>query len=87
MEEYRGGIQTLETHSNLGTLQDYRIRKLTPREYWRLMAFTDDDFDKAQAIQSNSQLYKEAGNSIVVSVLEGIFTNLIELDNNLNRNG
>ena len=51
------------------------------------MAFTDDDFDKAQAIQSNSQLYKEAGNSIVVSVLEGIFTNLIELDNNLNRNG
>ena len=67
-------------------MQDYRIRKLTPREYWRLMAFTDDDFDKAQAIQSNSQLYKEAGNSIVVSVLEGIFTNLIELDNNLNRN-
>ena len=83
---HRGGIQTLETNSNLGTMQDYRIRKLTPREYWRLMAFTDDDFDKAQAIQSNSQLYKEAGNSIVVSVLEGIFTNLIELDNNLNRN-
>lgn len=77
----------METNSNLGTMQDYRIRKLTPREYWRLMAFTDDDFDKAQAIQSNSQLYKEAGNSIVVSVLEGIFTNLIELDNNLNRNG
>ena len=76
----------METNSNLGTMQDYRIRKLTPREYWRLMAFTDDDFDKAQAIQSNSQLYKEAGNSIVVSVLEGIFTNLIELDNNLNRN-
>lgn len=81
-----GGIQTLETNSNLGTMQDYIIRKLTPREYWRLMAFTDDDFDKAQAIQSDSQLYKEAGNSIVVSVLEGIFTNLIELDNNLNRN-
>ena len=77
----------METNSNLGTMQDYRIRKLTPREYWRLMAFTDDDFDKAQAIQSDSQLYKEAGNSIVVSVLEGIFTNLVELDNNLNRNG
>lgn len=77
----------METNSNLGTMQDYRIRKLTPREYWRLMAFTDDDFDKAQVIQSDSQLYKEAGNSIVVSVLEGIFTNLVELDNNLNRNG
>lgn len=47
------------------------------------MSFTDEDFDKAQAIQSDSQLYKEAGNSIVVSVLEGIFSNLIELDNKI----
>ena len=51
----------------------YRIRKLTPKECWRLMSFTDDDFHKAEAVNSNTQLYKQAGNSIVVSVLEAIF--------------
>ena len=51
----------------------YRIRKLTPKECWRLMAFTDEDFHKAEAVNSNTQLYKQAGNSIVVSVLEAIF--------------
>ena len=55
-----------------------RIRKLTPRECWRLMGFTDEDFDKAQEVNSNTQLYKQAGNSIVVPVLEGIFRQLIE---------
>lgn len=52
------------------------VRKLTPREYWRLMDFDDTDFDKAQAVVSNSQLYKQAGNSIVVSVLYYIFKEL-----------
>lgn len=51
----------------------YRIRKLTPKECWRLMAFSDEDFHKAEAVNSNTQLYKQAGNSIVVSVLEAIF--------------
>ena len=55
-----------------------RIRKLTPKECWRLMGFTDEDFDKAQEVNSNTQLYKQAGNSIVVPVLEGIFRQLIE---------
>lgn len=54
----------------------YRIRKLSPRECWRLMSFSDSDFDKAQKVNSNSQLYKQAGNSICVSVLEAIFKNL-----------
>ena len=55
----------------------YRIRKLTPLECWRLMGFDDEDFYKAQAVPtSNSQLYKQAGNSIVVNVLEAIFRNL-----------
>ena len=55
-----------------------RIRKLTPKECWRLMGFTDEDFDKAQSVgMSNTQLYKQAGNSIVVPVLEGILSNLI----------
>ena len=58
--------------------EGYRIRKLTPRECWRLMGFTDEEFRCAKASGvSNSQLYKQAGNSIVVNVLEGIFKNLI----------
>ncbi len=53
-----------------------RIRKLTPKECWRLMGFDDDDFQKAQKNCSNSQLYKQAGNSIVVNVLMAIFKEL-----------
>ena len=60
-------------------LSEYRIRKLTPKECWRLMGFDDDDFEKAKAAGiSNTQLYKQAGNSIVVQVLERIFEKLIE---------
>lgn len=56
-----------------------RIRKLTPKECWRLMGFSDEDFEKAQSIPtSNTQLYKQAGNSIVVNVLEKIFKNLFK---------
>ncbi len=69
-----GGMQANQTTKTDGVL--YRIRKLTPKECWRLMGFSDEDFEKAQKINSNSQLYKQAGNSIVVDVLEGIFKNL-----------
>jgi DNA (cytosine-5)-methyltransferase 1 len=55
---------------------DLRIRKLTPKECWRLMGFSDDDFEKANKVCSDSQLYKQAGNSIVVVVLEHIFMSL-----------
>jgi DNA (cytosine-5)-methyltransferase 1 len=55
----------------------YRIRKLTPLECWRLMGFTDDDFHKAESVNSNTQLYKQAGNSICVPVLEAIFKQLL----------
>ena len=54
-----------------------RIRKLTPKECWRLMGFDDSDFDKASKVNSNTQLYKQAGNSIVVNVLEGILKELL----------
>lgn len=58
---------------SMGTLDGIRIRKLTPRECWRLMGFDDEDFDKAKATGiSNTQLYKQAGNSIVVNCLEAI---------------
>lgn len=54
-----------------------RIRKLTPRECFRLMGFSDEDFDAAQSVGiSNSQLYKQAGNSIVVDVLYYIYVEL-----------
>lgn len=59
-----------------------RIRKLTPLECWRLMGFDDEDFYKAQGAGiSNTQLYKQAGNSIVVNVLEKIFINLFKGEN------
>ena len=59
--------------------KQYRIRRLTPRETWRLMDFTDGQFDRAKAAGlSNTQLYKQAGNSIVVGVLEQIMSNLYD---------
>ena len=57
--------------------EDYKIRKLTPLECWRLMGFSDNDYYAAKSVgTSNAQLYKQAGNSIVVTVLEAIFRNL-----------
>ena len=57
---------------------DYRIRKLTPRECFRLMGFDDSDFDKVEGNLSDTQLYKQAGNSIVVNVLEEIYKELFK---------
>lgn len=65
--------------SGLKVNTGYRIRKLTPRECWRLMGVRDEQFDKLHDI-SNTQLYKLAGNSIVVDVLMGIFKNLFLSD-------
>lgn len=56
----------------------YRIRKLTPKECWRLMDFSDEDFEKAAEVNSNTQLYKQAGNSIVVNVLVAILGQLLQ---------
>lgn len=58
--------------------KQHRIRKLTPLECWRLMGFDDEDLEKAKQVNSATQLYKQAGNSIVVNVLENIFKNLFE---------
>jgi len=66
-------METVEKSS----ADDYAIRKLTPRECFRLMGFKDRDFDAAKnAGVSNSQLYKQAGNSIVAQVLMAIFLQL-----------
>ena len=56
--------------------QPLRIRKLTPKETWRLTGFEDCDVERAAEVCSNSQLYKQAGNSIVVNVLMAIFREL-----------
>ena len=59
--------------------ESLRLRKITPRECFRLMSFTDEDIDKCYAVEmSDSQLYKQAGNSIVVRVLEKIFEKLLD---------
>lgn len=60
-------------------MNNLRIRKLTPKECWRLMGFDDTDIDKCIEVGiSNTQLYKQAGNSIVVDVLEKILGNLLK---------
>ena len=83
--EQRLEFNTKGTSNTITTVQKdnyvvettYRIRKLTPRECFRLMGMRDDDIDKIQAAGiSNTQQYKMAGNSIVVDVLEAIFKNL-----------
>lgn len=64
---------TLLTGESQGVVEPgFRIRKLTPRECWRLQGFPDWAFDKAQEVNSNSQLYKQAGNSVTVNVIAEI---------------
>lgn len=69
-------ITTVQKDNYVVELHEYRIRKLTPKECWRLMGCSDEDFHKAEQVNSNSQLYKQAGNAIVVDVLEAIFSQL-----------
>ncbi|GFE42882.1 UNVERIFIED_CONTAM: DNA (cytosine-5-)-methyltransferase [Streptococcus canis] len=69
----KGVANTLLTGEEQGVVtSQYRIRKLTPRECWRLQGFPDWAFDRAKEVNSNSQLYKQAGNSVTVNVIEAI---------------
>ncbi|GFG46654.1 cytosine-specific methyltransferase [Streptococcus canis] len=69
----KGIANTLLTGEEQGVVtSQYRIRKLTPRECWRLQGFPDWAFDRAKEVNSNSQLYKQAGNSVTVNVIEAI---------------
>lgn len=66
-------VGTLDTGSNHAKVEGkYRIRKLTPKECFRLQGWTDDYFEKAQQFNSDSQLYKQAGNGVTVNVIEAI---------------
>lgn len=88
--DYKGPLKiaintnTLTTNNSFGVvLQDgsyLAIRKMTPREYWRLQGFTDEQFDKASAVNSNSQLYKQAGNSVTVNVAYEIGKHLVKIN-------
>ena len=86
----RGRVQvqvsnTLTTKDNLGVvLQDgteMYIRKLTPRECWRLQGFTDEQFEKAKAVNSDSQLYKQAGNAVTVNITYEIGKHIMNIIN------
>lgn len=82
--EQRLEVNTQRTSNCLTSVQkdnlviepQYRIRKLTPRECGRLMAVSDEDISKMEEVNSNSQLYKQFGNSIVVDVMCAMFKNL-----------
>ena len=76
----KGVSQTLTASGGeMSVIEDnLRVRKLTPLECWRLMGFTDEEFRKAQLVCSDSQLYKQAGNSIVVNVLVELYKKIIE---------
>lgn len=85
----RGRVQPQSTNtvtctSSLGVLLETypnaRIRKLTPRECWRLQGFSDDQFNKASAVNSNSQLYKQAGNAVTVNVAREIGQHIMDFN-------
>lgn len=88
-ETRRGRVQsqqsnTLTTSDNLGVLVDnqpIRIRKLTPKECWRLQGFSDVQYEKAAVVNSNSQLYKQAGNAVTVNVVEEIGKHIMSAAN------
>lgn len=77
-----GRCSTITTHGTAGVLMDtspVRIRKLTPKECWRLQGFSDEQFEKAAAVNSNTQLYKQAGNAVTVNVVEEIGKHIMKL--------
>lgn len=76
----KGISQTLTCNDSNAVYVDGWIRKLTPLEYWRLTGRTDEDYHNAARVNSASQLYKQAGNSIVVPVMSNIFEQLLWLE-------
>jgi DNA (cytosine-5)-methyltransferase 1 len=70
---------TLDCNAQMGTLtSDLKIRRLTPKECFRLQGFPDELFEKAQAVNSENQLYKQAGNSVTVNVIHSIAKNFTQ---------
>jgi DNA (cytosine-5)-methyltransferase 1 len=83
--EYCGTITSCSAHNGSGTFlvqkpKDYRIRKLTPKECFRLMGVKDEDFERVSRNQSNSSLYHCAGDSIVTTCLMAIFGEMLDVN-------
>lgn len=81
MDRKPSGIQIILKNDDpliYNKLYNIGVRKITPREYWRLMGYNDDQINRVDNVMSNSQMYRLAGNSIVVDVLEEIFRNLFK---------
>lgn len=76
----KGKMQTLKTSPDTGVVDNLRIRKLTPKECFRLMGVKDEDYERIAKNQSDSSLYHLAGDSIVVNVLMAIFKELLNED-------
>ena len=60
-----------------GSNGDYSVRCLTPKECWRFMGYSDEDYNKAESVCSSTKLYKQAGNAIALPVMEAVFNELI----------
>lgn len=63
----------LDAANSIAVEREQKIRRLTPLETWRLQGFTDEEFWKAQKVNSDTQLYKQAGNTITVNVMVELF--------------
>lgn len=70
---------TIRAANPNGVKIDKRIRRLTPLECWRLQGYTDEQFYAAQKVNSDTQLYKQAGNSITVNVMVELFKNIYDI--------
>lgn len=77
-EEY--GLNPTKFEENQNQSKNYRIRKITPREAWRLMGVKDEDYEKVAKNQSNSSLYHLAGDSIVTTCLMAIFSQMLDIN-------
>jgi DNA (cytosine-5)-methyltransferase 1 len=79
---------TLDTaqggHRQVKILESAKVRKLTPLECFRLMGFDDASYHRAATVSSKTQLYKQAGNSIVVDVLEELFRMMLDESGEIN---
>lgn len=78
--DYSPTIRTAAGGGHIPSVQTIfgTLRLITPKECFRLMGFSDSDFERAEAFHSNTQLYKQAGNSIVVDVLEELFCMMLD---------
>lgn len=76
----KGFAQTLDCSCNQGTLEGQRIRRLTPKECFRLQGWTDDYYEKAKFVNSDNQLYRQAGNGVTVAVIKAIAAKMEIMD-------